>query len=284
MRFGPEQGVVRMLRRHLLRFATLLAVGGVSRGLSAASPGAGSFTVDPSRIFAHRGFGTLGAPNSLAPENTLSAFRRAASMGVAGLETDVQATRDGVPVLMHDATVDRTTDGRGAVKDLTAAEVAALNAASRFAPGVPREPVPSLAAYFALCRQAGTTALPELKAARRPEEVSRILALAEEAGVADRVIWSSRRLRTLEIIGEMRGARSRLALIRNDLRDFGSFLPLPGEKMLLLRATALLQGRVEAREVKGAGVSLAAWTVNQPEPARRLLEGGCDFILADGPV
>ncbi|WP_073130222.1 glycerophosphodiester phosphodiesterase [Muricoccus roseus] len=259
-------------------------MGGSSRELSASATASQSFTVPPSRIFAHRGFGTNGAPNALSPENTLAAFRRAASLGVAGLETDIQATRDGVPVLMHDATVDRTTDGEGAVRELSAAQIASLNAAGRFGPGAPAEPVPSLASYFALCRELGMVALPELKAARRPEEVARILTLAEEAGMADRVVWSSRRLRTLEIVAEMRGGRSRLALIRNDLRDFGTFLQLPGEKMLLLRATALLQGRVEAKEVTGAGVSLAAWTVNQSEVARRLIDGGCDFILADGPV
>ncbi|MDQ3700557.1 MAG: glycerophosphodiester phosphodiesterase [Chloroflexota bacterium] len=70
-----------------------------------------------------------------APENTVAAFDRGIALGADGVETDVRATRDGVLVLLHDATVDRTTDGSGAVADLTWAEVAALDAGARFAGG-----------------------------------------------------------------------------------------------------------------------------------------------------
>lgn len=70
-----------------------------------------------------------------APENTAAAFDRGLALGVDGVETDVRATRDGVLVLLHDATVDRTTDGSGAVAELTWAEVAALDAGARFAGG-----------------------------------------------------------------------------------------------------------------------------------------------------
>ncbi|HEU5316274.1 MAG TPA: glycerophosphodiester phosphodiesterase family protein, partial [Chloroflexota bacterium] len=70
-----------------------------------------------------------------APENTFAAFDRGLELGVYGVETDLRATADGVIVLMHDATVDRTTDGTGAVADLTWADVRALNAAARFREG-----------------------------------------------------------------------------------------------------------------------------------------------------
>lgn len=70
-----------------------------------------------------------------APENTIAAFDRALAMGVDGVETDIRATRDGVLVLLHDATVDRTTRGSGAVADLTWAELEGLDAGARFAGG-----------------------------------------------------------------------------------------------------------------------------------------------------
>jgi glycerophosphoryl diester phosphodiesterase len=70
-----------------------------------------------------------------APENTFAAFDRGLEMGVDGVETDIRATRDGVLVLMHDATVDRTTDGTGAIAGLSWDEVTRLNAAARFAGG-----------------------------------------------------------------------------------------------------------------------------------------------------
>lgn len=75
-------------------------------------------------ILAHRG------ASGYAPENTFAAFELARTMGAGGIETDVQRTADGVLVLIHDATVDRTTDGTGAVKDLTWEQLSRLDAGS----------------------------------------------------------------------------------------------------------------------------------------------------------
>ena len=74
------------------------------------------------RIWAHRGC------SFHYPENTLTAFREAVTLpGLTGIETDVQLTKDGVPVIIHDEKVDRTTDGEGWVKDFTLAELQALH-------------------------------------------------------------------------------------------------------------------------------------------------------------
>ena len=72
--------------------------------------------------FAHRG------ASARAPENTLESFRLAAESGAGGLETDVHMTRDGHVVAIHDATVDRTTDGSGLGREMTLAEVRSLDA------------------------------------------------------------------------------------------------------------------------------------------------------------
>ena len=242
------------------------------------------FTVSPSRVFAHRGFGSLGAPNASSPENTLRAFRHAVALGVLHLETDVQVTADRVPVLLHDATLDRTTDGQGAVNAVSYDQLATLNAAAKFAADTSREAVPTFAQYLALCRETGATAVPELKSARTRGEVATLLDMADAAGLAGRVIWQSRRPRTLEIIAQLRGPAARIALIRNDLHDFADFARLPSEKTLILRATALLEGRIRPADVTATGVKLVPWTVNQPALAASLLNGGCDFILSDGPV
>lgn len=74
------------------------------------------------QIFAHRG------ASAYFPENTLVAFEKAKEMGATGIETDVQVTKDGVLVLIHDEKVDRTTDGVGYVKDFTYSEIQKLNA------------------------------------------------------------------------------------------------------------------------------------------------------------
>ena len=79
-------------------------------------------------VFAHRG----GA--KLAPENTLAAFENGMALGSDGFECDVHLSRDGVPVVIHDPTLDRTTDATGAVGHRTADELAAVDAGYHFAP------------------------------------------------------------------------------------------------------------------------------------------------------
>ena|SRR5215212_4964425 len=80
----------------------------------------------PPLIISHR------ACQGHAPENTLAGIRAALAFGVDAIEIDVQTSRDGVPVLLHDQTVERTTDGAGRVHDLTLAELRALDAGRGF--------------------------------------------------------------------------------------------------------------------------------------------------------
>ena len=86
---------------------------------------------------AQSGFKVIGHRGAAghAPENTFAAFDHGIEMGCDGVETDIRATRDGALVLMHDATVDRTTDGSGPIDELTWAEVRALDAAAKFREG-----------------------------------------------------------------------------------------------------------------------------------------------------
>jgi len=97
-------------------------------------------------VVAHRGAGDL------APENTLAAIRTGIELGVDVVEVDVRTTADRELVLMHDDTVDRTTDGSGAVSQFTAAQIAALDAGSKFSAQYAGERVPTLAAALDLCR------------------------------------------------------------------------------------------------------------------------------------
>ncbi len=100
-------------------------------------------------ISAHRGAGKL------APENTLAAFRHGASFGYRMFEFDVKLSADGKPVLMHDATLDRTTSGKGRVDALTLGELAALDAGGWHSPAYAGEPVPTLAAIARYTRANG---------------------------------------------------------------------------------------------------------------------------------
>ncbi len=89
-------------------------------------------------IFAHRG------ACSYAPENTLAAFRLALEQGSDGIELDAKLSKDGVVVVIHDQTVDRTTNGNGKVSELTFAELQTLDTGIQFAPRYVGEKVPSL--------------------------------------------------------------------------------------------------------------------------------------------
>src|SRR5690349_23894230 len=108
-------------------------------------------------IIAHRG-------HSIAvPENTLEAYRRAIELGVEMIECDVNRTKDGELVMIHDWTLDRTTSGSGRVEDLTLAEVQELDAGSRFDPSFAGLRVPTTAATLDLAREAGILMCFEVK-------------------------------------------------------------------------------------------------------------------------
>ena len=93
-------------------------------------------------VIAHRG------ASAAAPENTLAAFTLAAPLGADAVELDVKLSKDGAPIIMHDPTVDRTTDGRGRVADLTLAELKRLDAGAKKGAAFAGERVPTLAEVF----------------------------------------------------------------------------------------------------------------------------------------
>ena len=111
------------------------------------------------RIVAHRGGG------SLAPENTLGAIRLGASMGFKAVEFDVMLAGDGTPVVIHDETVDRTTDGHGAVPKMTYGELSRLKTANN-------ERIPKYEEVARLCRDLGLWANVEIKPAHGHERAT----------------------------------------------------------------------------------------------------------------
>lgn len=96
----------------------------------------------PPLILAHRG------ASAYAPENTIAAFRLAHELGADGIELDVQLTRDKIPIVIHDDTVDRTTDGTGRVSELTVGEIARLDAGTWKTEDYRGEKIPTLAQVF----------------------------------------------------------------------------------------------------------------------------------------
>ena len=166
-----------MIVRTILLVLFSSAVWAVAPSASATTPGEGALC----RITAHRG--NTGVPQNTATENGLTAFHRAVAAGADYLETDVSATANDYPMLMHDATVDRTTNGTGTVRSKTAAQVRALrlNDGSR---------VPYIAGLLAYARETNRTALLEFKAVGGSAWWTRVVNAIRTYGT-DRVIVQS---------------------------------------------------------------------------------------------
>ena len=139
----------------------------------------------------------------LCPENTLASFTKAFEEGTDILETDLHLSADGVFMCIHDATVDRTTDGSGAVAEKTLAELKSLSASYRFN-GFERERIPTLAETTSIL-PAGVGLALELKTDRflEPEVCARLVAELRDAGVLSRTIvlsFSLPRLQTVQAV------------------------------------------------------------------------------------
>jgi glycerophosphoryl diester phosphodiesterase len=131
------------------------------------------------RVLAHRGGGAL------APENTMAAIRTGLAAGFRAVEFDVMLSADGEPVLIHDETLDRTTDGRGAVAARTVAELERLDAGSWYSARFAGERIPRLDRVADYCRAHGIWMNVEIKPSTGADAATgRTVALALERGVA----------------------------------------------------------------------------------------------------
>ena len=124
-----------------------------------------------------------------APENTLSAFRLSAEMGFSMVECDVSFTKDGVPVLLHDTTVNRTSNGKGEIRDLTFQEVRQLDFGSWKGAEYEGEQIPAFSEFLQLCSELTLHPYVEVKSGATENEVELLAQMVDEAGID--VTWIS---------------------------------------------------------------------------------------------
>lgn len=273
----------------------LLAAAGVGVLMAFAQPAATHAFFSAERagvqVIAHRG----GA--QLRPENTLLAFEHAVALGVDMLEMDARATADGALVALHDATVDRTTDGQGPVDALTLDALQKLDAGYRWSPDGGRSTpfrgrgirVPSLAEVFA--RFPRMRMVIELKPAD-PALAGTLCALLRRAGMTQRVLVASMHDAVLEAlratcpeVGTSMGpgeARlfyiASLAYLSGAISPAAQALQIPygfGEQIF---ATPQLLAAARERNLV-----MHVWTVNDAARMRRLQAIGVDGIMTDRP-
>lgn len=242
-------------------------------------------------VIAHRG----GA--GLWPENTLYAFERAGRLGVDVIELDVRSTSDGVLVAMHDATVNRTTDGAGRVSEMTLEQLKKYDAGYRWSSDGGKSfpvrgrgiSVPTLEEVF--------TALPKTRFIVEPKQdapsiTAALCSLIRGRGMADKVVVASF---SNAIMSEFRQACPEIATSATP-SEVSKFLAM--QKTGLDRAYSppmqalqvpeylgglqvLSRGFVEAAH--GRKLQVHAWTINETQDMRRMIEMGVDGLMTDYP-
>ncbi len=237
-------------------------------------------------VAAHRG----GA--ALWPENSLLAFRSALALGVDLLEFDVHLSADGEVVVLHDATLDRTTTGRGPVREATLAALAPLRLRARDG-RLTDEPIPTLAQVLDLAAPSRVGVLPEIKAGADgrpyPGIEEKVLALLGARGLLARATVQAFAPETIQRLRELApGVRTMLLVSRARLEREHATPATAVQWTVDAGATDLgIDHRLVDRSVvdaaRRASVRLAVWTVNDEADIRRLIDLGVDVIMTDRP-
>jgi glycerophosphoryl diester phosphodiesterase len=206
-------------------------------------------------------------------------------MGADGIELDVQLSADGVPMICHDFSLERTTDGRGEVSAHTQQELQALDAGSHFSRAFSDQTIPTLAQVLdTLGQRLGINV--ELKTRSRLNNTleAAVAALIRERGLQDRVILSSFNPFSLWRARVLAAEIPRGLLYAPDLSatlSRGWAIPF-----LALEAVHPSKTMVDAAYVRwahGKGYDVNVWTVNAPEEIERLIDLGVDTIITDCP-
>lgn len=230
------------------------------------------------KVMAHRGY------SGKYPENTMLSFRKAAETGCDAVELDVQMTKDGVVVVIHDETVDRTTDGSGAVRDYTFEELRKLNAAKLFPDKASFEPVPSFEEYCRWASEQGIDTNIEIKTGIYYYEgiEEKIAGIIGKYHLQDRVMFSSfnhvsllkiRRIFPQAICGALVGEEG--------IGNAGYYCASSGFLYYHPDVAGLSGKTVE--ECRKAGVGINAWTINDMGDMERLREWDCAGVITNYP-
>ncbi|MEW6622011.1 MAG: glycerophosphodiester phosphodiesterase [Bacillota bacterium] len=229
------------------------------------------------RLLGHRG-----VPGE-APENTLVSFKRALDLGIGGVELDVQLSRDGHLVVCHDETLDRTTSGRGYIKDITLTEMKKLDAGSWFHKRYACEQVPVLEEVLDLFKGQDFLLNIEIKSGiiLYPGIEEKLIKVMEDYKVMDKCIVSSFNHYSLVKIKELCPAVKIGLLYYAGLVD-------PWEYALRLKAYSLhpfYPSVTEAMIKKSAaqGIKVIPFPVNKEKLIKTFLEWGVEYVITDIP-
>jgi glycerophosphoryl diester phosphodiesterase len=227
------------------------------------------------QIFAHRGY------SAAYSENTMSAFIAAENAGADGLELDVQLTKDGEVVVIHDEKVDRTTSGSGFVENFTFNEIRKFNANKN---GVKKEPIPSLMEVLEWMQSNQLVCNIELKNNLLPYEgmEEKVIQLVRKYNLSNRIIISSFNHYSI-VLCYRKAPEIETAPLFNER------IYMPWVYAQSIRAKGIHPKLVSVSDeiIEGAmenGIAVRPYTVNKDTDINRLLSINCTAIITDDPV
>lgn len=242
------------------------------RGI-AERPGSGTRPL----VIAHRGY------SAVVPENSLAAVDAARALGVDFIEVDASTSADGVPVIIHDPELDRTTNRKGPVVSLTAEELSFVDAGSWMGPGFTGVRVPTLAAVMRDIQHRGGELLLELKGEWSPGAVARISELVVETGTADRMVVQAFNTDTLATCRDLLPMVTRFLLRMvprpediETARSLGAVAINPSYRGFSLRKSVVA-------EIRDNDLGVFVWTVDEMNEWRELLDAQVDGIITNQP-
>lgn len=236
-------------------------------------------------MIAHRGY------SAIAPENTLAAFSTAIQKGANSIELDVQLSSDGIFVIIHDSTLDRTTNGTGNVREKTLEQLRALDAGSWFAPQFSSERIPTLQeVLYTLKVQTDSDGLKQYiyLDVKQDEpwsssEVSELVQTVIQTGWEDRCIIASF---TEQLYEQVRHQSKRIVLgyfvvNSNTYQAQLTKASADGNAIIMSRYSVLLENPSLVQSSRNQGVDVVAWTVDSQEYLQQLAEIGVVRIVTN---
>jgi glycerophosphoryl diester phosphodiesterase len=252
----------------MLAPSTVQAAGALS---SFRAPGEAGF------IAGHRG-------GAVAPENTLPAMRYALAGPAAFVEIDLQLTADGVPVLMHDWTVDRTTDGTGPVWSMTFEQLQELDAGSWVGEAYRGTRVPSFEQFLEVFRPTTKQAILELKGSWTAEQVAGLAHSVHRHGVQSRVIFASFDLVSLRNIAQVAPELARAIIVRKVVGDPAVIAGACGALAIVTSERFIRSDPDAVGRIHAAGLGVLLYTLNDEDTWRTAIDLGVDGIITDRPT
>ena len=226
-------------------------------------------------VIAHRG------SSGHAPENTMAAFRKAVAQGATFIETDLQLSRDARFVAIHDSTLDRTTGVRGAVHDLTLADLRRLDAGSWFGSEFAGERIPTLEEILQFSKKHDVVFYLEVKPSGSWGGEHALIGALRESGEIPRVVVISFDPDILESLRKLEPTLMTGLLYEGQLPDPLEKAVQIGARQLAVRGDLVTPVLLTAARKKD--LQVVCWTVNHPAHMRMLIDAGVDGIMSDYP-